>query len=78
MAEGMEQGMKALQHCGLTREQVFEMTGTVKRETDRLPISDQKKRQFQRLILSGFSQVGAAKRLGLARGSANYLAKGLK
>ena len=70
--------MKALTHCGLTREQVLAMTGTVKHETDRLPISDQKKRQFQRLILSGFSQVGAAKRLGLARGSANYLAKGLK
>jgi hypothetical protein len=62
MAEGMEQGMKALQHCGLTREQVLAMTGNVKRDTDRLPISDQKKRQFQRLILSGFSQVGAAKR----------------
>jgi len=70
--------MKALQHCGLTREQVLAMTGAVKLEKDRLPISDQKKRQFQRLILSGFSQVGAAKQLGLARGSANYLAKGLK
>ena len=70
--------MKALTQCGLTREQVLAMTGTVKRETDRMPISDQKKRRFQRLILSGFSQVGAAKRLGLARGSANYLAKGLK
>jgi len=70
--------VKALQHCGLTREQVLAMTETVKRETDRVPIPDEKKRQFQRLILSGFSQVGAAKRLGLARGSANYLAKGLK
>lgn len=70
--------MKALTRCGLTREQVISMTGTVTRDTDRLPISDQKKRQFQRLILSGFSQVGAAKRLGIARGSANYLAKGLK